>query len=471
MKLNNETISLLYLIGFLLVNIQGFAQAKSDSKGFQLPAYKNITLPNGLTVYLMEQREVPLIYVTAVFPAGAVYDGPKGGLASLTADALLFGTKSQTKSQIEEALEFLGARINTFASEEAAYVKVSFAAIHTKQVLPLFKDVIVNPVFNQEDFEKRKAQALVRLDQAKESPRAVINNYFKKFIYGDHSYGNAVSGSKSSVEQLEVSDVKAFYAAHYVPNGAAIAIAGDFKAADMEKQLKSLFKDWKKGEVNAASLASEETKPLQKSRILLVNKEDATETTFLIGQKGISRNNPDYVSLQVINTILGGRFTSWLNDELRVNSGLTYGAGSSFNAMKNSGTFTISTFTKNESTTDAIDLALQVNKRLHDQGLDEETLTSAKNYINGQYPPRYETSGDLADLMASMFLYNFDASFINNFQKSVDELTVEKSKELITKYFPKDNLQFVLVGKATEIREAVKKYGDITEKEITAEGF
>jgi len=204
---------------------------------------------------------------------------------------------------------------------------------------------------------------------------------------------------------------------------------------------------------------------------LLVNKGDARETTFLIGGKGVAYDNPDYIPVLVVNTILGGRFTSWLNDALRVNSGLTYGAGSRFSRYKQGGTFYISTFTKNSTTVPAIDMALQVLDSLHRSGLNQEILASAKAYVKGDFPPNYESAGALAGLLTDMFTYGFDENFINTFQTKVDGLTVAQANDIIAKYFPKDKLQFVLVGKADEIRDAVKKYGAITEKEIKDEGF
>jgi predicted Zn-dependent peptidase len=464
----------LYILASLLLALStvAFSQTNTARQGsFKLPSYTKFTLSNGLTVYLMEQHEVPVIYVSALFPAGALQDENKSGLASLTADALLFGTKSYTKSQIEEQMDFLGASINTYAAQEYAALQASFMATHQDKVLPILKEIVVNPVFNEEEFVKKQKRLVVELDQQRESPREVIGTYFNSFLYGDHPYGNPLSGTKSTVSTLSVADTRQFYSTYYTPNASAIAVVGDFKTKDMRSKLEKLFKDWKKKE-NIAIKATEEALPLyQKNRVLLVNKENASETTFYIGAPGISRNNPDYVAVQVINTVLGGRFTSWLNDELRVNSGLTYGARSSFTPLKSAGSFAISTFTKTATTTEAIDLALKVLDRLHTKGIEEETLNSAKNYIKGQFPPRYETSGELASLLTSMFWYNFDESYINTFQQKVDELTPAKAKEITNKYFPKENLQLVMIGKASEIGDKVKKYGEVTVKEITADGF
>jgi predicted Zn-dependent peptidase len=155
-----------------------------------------------------------------------------------------------------------------------------------------------------------------------------------------------------------------------------------------------------------------------------------------------------------------------LNDELRVNTGLTYGASSRFVPLKNGGSFVITTFTATKTTEPAIDKAIEVLNKLHQNGIDETSLASAKNYVKGQFPPRYETSGQLAGLLTQMFWYNFDESFINNFQKNVDGLTVEKAKEIIARYFPKDKLQFVMVGKSADIKKIAEKYGPVTEVQI-----
>jgi predicted Zn-dependent peptidase len=213
-------------------------------------------------------------------------------------------------------------------------------------------------------------------------------------------------------------------------------------------------------------LASEVIKKPTSAKVLLVNKEDAKETTFYIGAPGVTRNNKDIVAIQVVNTLFGGRFTSMLNEELRINSGLTYGARSSFRTYKNGGSFYISTFTAKESTEQAIDLTLEVVNRLHEKGLDEKSLTSAKNYVKGQFPPRYETVGQLSDFLAEMFWYNFDETFINDFEKNVDGLTLKKANQIIATYFPKDNFQIVLIGKAAEIEKIASKYGPVDQIDI-----
>ncbi|WP_395626530.1 M16 family metallopeptidase [Daejeonella sp.] len=447
------------------------AIAQNTPTGFKVPAYEKFSLPNGLTVYLMEQHEVPLISLSAIVPAGAIHDAEKSGLANLTAAGLQYGTKSYSKTKIEEELDFIGADLSTYASKESATITSKFAAKDADKVLSILKEVMVDPIFDKDEFEKERKRVLSSLEQAKLSPRNVINAYWDKFIYGSHVYANPVNGSPATVGKFSVDDLKTFYKNNYGPQGSAIAIVGDFNTKMMKARIISLFGAWKKTGLPQNNLAAQVVSPPQTARVLLVNKEDARETTFLIGGMGIRRDNPDFVAIEVVNTVFGGRFTSWLNDELRVNSGLTYGARSSFSPLKNSGTFSISTFTAVNTTLPTVEKTLQVLDSLHSTGLDEKTLASAKNYVKGQFPPRYETAGQLAGLLTQMFWYGFNESFINNFQSNVDGLSLARSKEIITKYFPKDKLQFLLIGKSEDIKSIASKYGPVIEKDIKADGF
>jgi predicted Zn-dependent peptidase len=370
-----------------------------------------------------------------------------------------------TKNKLEEELDFIGATVNTYASKESAGLSAKFLSKDREKVLAIIRDVLLYPVFDEKEFAKEKSLTLAQLEQARESPRNVIGEYFDEVSYGTHVYANPENGRIATVATLTVADVKAFYKKAYIANGSAIAIVGDFNVADMKTRLNALFSAWPKGTPlpNAASGAIAANNA---ARVLLVNKGDAKETTFIIGGPGVPRSNPDYVGMEVVNTVFGGRFTSWLNDELRVNTGLTYGANSSFRRLKESGSFGISTFTATKNTEAAMDKALEVLKKLHTTGIDEKTLTSAKNYVKGGFPTRYETSGQLAGLLTSMFWYGYNESFINDFEKNVNELTVDKAKAIVARYFPKDKLQFVMVGKAEDIRKIAAKYGTVSEVDI-----
>ncbi len=456
-----------YLITFIIALV---AAGASVAQTFKVPPYQKFKLKNGLTIYLMEQHEVPLVNVSAVFDAGAVQDGNRYGLANMTAQALLFGSSKYTKAQLEEKIEYVGASVETYAGKEVAKLTASFAVKDQDVLFDIIQDVLTKPTFDQAEFDKYKQRQLLQLTQQKESPRNVVGSYFNQFVFEGHPYANPLTGTPASVSAISAVDARQFYQKNFTTDRAAIAIVGDFNTVAMKKRMTDLFGSWKTAAATSPVVA-EPAVAFDKNRVLLVNKDDARETTFLIGGKGITQNNPDFIPVTVVNTILGGRFTSWLNDALRVNSGLTYGANSRFGTFRKSGTFAISTFTKVSTTTEAIDMALHVLDSLHRTGIDEKTLLSAKNYVKADFPPRYESSAELANLLTDMFSLGFDESFINNFQKNVDGLTVAKTRQIIDQYFPKDKLQFVLIGKADAIRDKVKKYGAVSEKEIKAEGF
>ncbi len=442
-----------------------FSVKAQNAAKYQLPKYAKFQLANGLTVYLMEKHTVPVISVSAIIPAGAVDDGSNAGLASLTAECLTCGTKDYTKKQIEEAFDFAGADYNTYGSKEFSGLSARLAVKDEDKLLPIIKEMLVDAAFNDSDFIKEKRRTLANLDQAKESPGQVITLYWDKFFYGNHAYGNVESGTVSSVTPITSVDLKIFYKTYYNPQGSAIALVGDFNTADMKKKMETLFGDWTKTNM-PSTLTSNPTYNINIARVLLVNKDDAKETTLLIGTKGVARNNPDYIPLQVVNTIFGGRFTSWLNEELRVKSGLTYGASSYFDYKKNGGAFLISTHTANQTTAPTLEKTMEVVNRLQTLPIDDTTLMSAKNYMIGLFPPRFQSSNQLAGLLTGMFWYGYDESYINNFEANVNAVTVAKAEDIIHKYFPKDNLQFVLIGKSSDIKNIAAKYGAVTEVQI-----
>jgi len=439
------------------------------SGDYRLPAYDTTILDNGLTVVLMEQHEVPLIAMRVITGGGAMVDGQLSGLAGLTAESLRFGAGDLDKKELDRQFDFIGAEVRTSAGREFNQLRASFAVRDSDIMLPILRDLLLNPTFDAAEFTKFQRRKVARLSQQKESPQAVINNYYHRLLLGDHPYASVPEGDATAVEKTTRDDLVNYHRTWYQPQNTVICVVGDFEATDMRRQLIALFGTWKRGEASLPPVGPLPT--ADRARVLLVDKPDANESTFYIGGPGIAVTNPDRVGLQVINTILGARFTSWLNDELRVNAGLTYGARSTFQSYGQGGLFRISTFTRTATTVEAVDLALATYARLWEKGIDKETLDSAKAYVKGQFPPRYETSGQLAGLLAQMHFYGYDESFINDFEANVNNLTVAKTKHLIADYFPRENLQMVIVGKADEIRDQVMQYGELQEVGIQQNGF
>ncbi|MEW6990516.1 M16 family metallopeptidase [Colwelliaceae bacterium 6441] len=451
------------LITLSLFSLSSFAN-------YTLPDYQKFTLSNGLSIYLMEQKEVPLIDISVVIKAGAITDNNQAGLNYLTAKNLPLGTQSLSKSALDNTIDFVGANIFSSANLEFVTIGASLASKDSQKILPIVRDIVTAPRFDHDEFTKLKQRHLLNLQQNKERPSSVINNYFNQLIFGKQGYGSVVRGDSQSIEQMTLEQITQHYQHWYQPSNSAVIVVGDFDSQKMKRQLTQLFSGWKNTKKVVAKTVVKTAKA-QKPAVVLVNKADARQSTFLIGGKGIARSDENRVGLSVINTILGARFTSWLNDELRVNAGLTYGARSRFSSYSQDGSFAISTFTKTETTVEAIDLALKTYARLWEKGIDEQTLASAKAYVKGQFPPKFETSTELASLLVNMYGYQFDESYINTFEQQVDSLSVEKTKQLISQYFPQNNLQFVVIGHADSLRDKLAKYGEISEVNIKGVGF
>jgi predicted Zn-dependent peptidase len=453
----------------LLLTFCGAAFAQSS---LRLPPSRKVKLANGLTVILMEQHEVPIISFSVLLRAGSVAD-PKGkeGLSSITAELLRKGTRTRTADQISSELDFIGGTLDFGSAQDFV---VGEAEVLKKDVnigLELFSDVMQQPVFPQAEVTKLLKQRIDELKQQKDQAQLVIGNYFDAFLFGEHPYARPESGDERSLAAITRADVVKFYESNYGPQTAIIAAVGDFDAAEMERLLTAKFGAWKQRAAPTA-VRLDNPAPYRGRKLLLVDKPDSTQTFFLIGNVGVSRTNPDRVGIEVINTVFGGRFTSLLNDALRVSSGLTYGARSGFEENKAPGKFVISTYTQNKTTVQAIDLALEILNRLHQQGLSEEQLKSAKAYLKGQFAPRIETTDRLADLLVELEFYGLDDSEISHYFARIDALTLADTRRLIREYFPKENLVFVLIGKADEIRESVRKYvPQIEVKQISQAGF
>jgi zinc protease len=440
--------------------------------GPQLPPFRKVTLPNGLTLLLMEQHEVPLVSFRIVVRAGGVAD-PEGreGLALLTAELLQRGTDRRTADQIASELDSIGGSWDVHGDADLAGFSAEFMKKDLVAALDLLGDLLQHPSFPTAEVKKLLQQKVDGIKQDKEEAGAVLPLYFAGALFGRHPYARPAGGDERSLTSIQRRDVVALYERHYDPQTTMVAVAGDFASAEMEQALTKTFGGWKsRGRPAATEPAA--PAPVQGRKLLLVNKPDAPQTFFAIGQVGIARNNPDRTGLDLVNVLFGGRFTSMLNDALRVNSGLTYGARSRFHTGRVPGPFFISSFTATATTTNAIDLALEVLERLHRDGISEDQLRSAKDYLKGQFPPRIETTDQLAAVLADLEFHGLDAREVNELFQRIDAFTTADARRLIQRYFPRENLVFTLIGKTADIESSVKKYApQIEKREIDQPGF
>lgn len=452
-------------------DVQAIAKPEqAEKQGFTVPEYQRLVLDNGLTVMLMEHHEVPLVSVNFVSKAGYVQDGAQLGLADLTAEALRLGTKQLSKMDIDVALDNMGTDLAVVTSSEATALSLDVMTEDLDASLGLLASLVMEPTFPKDDVVKLRERTVASLQQNKESPRNVIGNYFNALLYAGHPYSQPATGTQHTIAAMGPDNLQTFHRDYFAPQNGALVITGDIQPEQLLEKINRIWLGWRNPQAKPIAPLAKPALP-DKAQVLLVDKADAREATFLIGGPGVSLSHPDRVPLHVLNTILGGRFTSWLNDELRVNAGLTYGARSSFVPRKQGGAFLISTFTDAKDAEAGIDLALKTYRRLWEQGLDQATLDSARAYVNGQFPPKYETHAGMADLLADIYAYGMSVEFINQFVSKVNGLTLEGARELVDSHFPKDKLQFVVVGPADQLREMLAKYADVQEVSIEQPGF
>src|SRR5580704_7390515 len=451
------TAQVLLPVVVVLMTLAAGSSQPLRAQNLHMPPHEKVVLKNGLTVLLLEKHGVPLIDISTIVKAGAVAD-PAGqeGLANVTSELLRKGTKTRTAQQFSADLDYIGGMLEAEATSDYTVINAEFLTKDLSRGLELFSDALLHPTFPEDETTKLLAQSADAIRSAKDDPQSVMFSYYDGYLYGTHPYGRSASGDDISMTRIRREDVAKFYEANYAPSNTIIAIAGEFNTDEMKSKLEQTFGSWPARTVKSEAIPP--VVPAKGKRLLLVDKPDASQVYFTIGNTGVSATDPDRVAIRVVNTIFGGRFTSELNEALRVESGYTYGAESFFDDRKLAGPFAIFSFTKNETTTPAIDLALQVLAKLHKDGVTEEQLKSAKSYIKGQFPPNIETSRQLARIIASHEFYGLGDDEINQLEARVDAVTPEVARQIIQKHFPMENLVFVLIGKASAVGPAVKKY-------------
>jgi zinc protease len=446
--------------------------AVAGAQGMQLPKATVIELKNGARLILAEKHDVPLISFSAWLRGGTLGE-PQGkeGLATLTGELLLKGAGKRDARQLAETVDGVGAELSVSAMREALQVNGQFMARDTALMVELLSDVLMRPRFEPGEFDKLRDRMVSEIAAAKDAdPRGLIGIYFLAFHFSGHPYGRPVIGSETSLATLKREDVLAYAKAQLGGDRLILSVVGDFDTKQLASQLQAALGGWARAEAPAP--VAPPTAASKGRRVLLVDKPDATQTYFWIGNTGIARTDPDRVAATLANTLLGGRFTSLLNTELRVKTGLSYGASSTLSQETQPGVVAIASYTKTESTGRAIDLALDVLARYRGEGMDDTALASAQAFVLGQFPPTLETSWQLAMKLSELAFYGLDARDVDAFSSRVMSTRREHIREVIQRVLPtSENLTLVLIGKASAIREAARRYGPVTEMKLSDKSF
>jgi predicted Zn-dependent peptidase len=448
------------------------AAATFGAEGVKLPAYTSATLANGAVVALVEKRDTPLVAMNVTVRGGGLGDPVgKDGTASLYTDLIQKGAGKRTAAQFAEAIENVGGSLAAGAGIESLGVNASFMSRDVDLMLELVADALQRPRLDAAEFDKARTLAVQSIVAAKDSdPRALMSSYGDAWLFRGHPYGRSVGGSEASLAAVKLDDIKRYYAEQVGGDRLIVTVVGDFDAATMLPKLERSFGTWRKASAPVPTV----TAPAKVTGrpVLLVDKPGATQTYFWLGNVGASRTDPARTAQSVVNTVFGGRFTSMLNTELRIKSGLTYGASASFSRPSQPGSFRIASYTETSKTMQAIDMALDTLARLHKDGLDADQLKSSQSYILGQFPPTIETNGQIAARLADMLFYGLGPDDVNEYAERVMKVDAVAVRSTIEQSFPQPgNVALVLIGDAAKIREAVRKYGPVTEMKITDPRF
>ena len=438
----------------------------------QLPAPEKIVLRNGLTVYFLRNADVPLVsFRMFLGGAGSAAEPAEAeGVAGMAAALLMKGTSTMGAEVIAEALDFMGANFAVSAAEEYAQVYGESLAGHFPRLLEIAAASLTDPAFSPEEFEKERALRIDGLKAAKDNPGAAVRYYFQKAYFGGHPMGHLASGTETSLGEMTVQTVKDFYRSRYRPDRGIAAVVGDIDGAALrpllEKTLGRLANP--AGPAPAASVPS---LPRPEGRkLILVDKPDATQAYFSLGSPGYAMGDKITAAAAAMNTLFGGRFTSWLNTELRIKRGLTYGASSSARNWAVGGLTTISSYTKNDKIGEMLDIVFDLLRKA-EGGFGAEETESARNYILGQFPPTLETNASKAAAYVRLAFYKRGFDEYDKYLQEVGKLTPEALKSAAAALLPREDFVLVVVGKAAEIRPLLAKFGAWQEKKITDPDF
>lgn len=448
------------------------ALGAEQSATVRVPAFERVVLGNGTTLLLMPSHEVPLVAFHAIVRGGGVTDpAGKPGLTALTAGLLEKGAGKRDVFQFADAVADVGGSFSVGADIEAVSIGGQFLARDRALMVELLADALLRPRFEAQQFDDLRKRNIEFIKAAKDSnPGALAPIYGNAHLFGTHPYARAVNGSEASLGVLTREDALAQYQNQFGADRLIVAVAGDFAIPDMKERLSKAFGGWRKagGALPTVSAAERQSG----RRVLLVDSPGSVQTYFWIGNVGVARQFPERASLDLVNTLFGGRFTSMLNTELRIKTGLTYGARSRFDRELQPGAFAISSFTQTEKTVEAIDLALVTLGRLEKEGVAPDALASAKSYVLGQYPLSLETAANWASTIADLEFYGLDRSYIDAYATKIAAVDVAATRALIDRVYPSgENLVLVLIGDAAKIREQVQKYGPMTEMALQQPEF
>lgn len=398
----------------------------------------------GSKVLFVEAHELPMFDIQLTFAAGSSRDDDKPGLALLTNGMLNEGVKGMDVTAIAKTFEGVGANFGNGSYRDMAVVSLrSLTDPKKSQVaLDLLTKVISEPTFPESSFERIKNQLFTSFEIDKKTPGRLITKEFYNKLYGDHPYAHSSDGNPESIKAITIADLKKFYQETYNSKNVVIAIVGDLSKKQAEELAEKISSSLPKGEALAAVVAP---KPVKAGNYH--TEFSSQQTHIVLGQLGVTRNDPDYPALYVGNQILGGSgLTSRLMQEVRERRGLTYGIYSGFSTMQAAGPFSIGLQTRAEMADGSLVLIKDIVREYLANGPTEQELNDAKREISGSFPLSNASNGNIVSQLGAIGFYNLPLNYLEDFIKQIEALTAEQIKQAMNKHLKMDDFIVVTVG-------------------------
>ncbi len=451
--------NLIYIIALLTCSLASVSAQTNRTKAplpavapkIQIGEYKKFELANGLKVFVVENHRIPRVSFSISLIFNPEVEGVNSGVGSITSELIGTGTKKRTKDQINEEVDFMAASLS--ANAEGIYA--SSLKKHTEKLLDVLSDVTMNSVFKNEELEKIRTQTLSGLAASADDPNSISDNVSAALIYGkNHPYGEFAT--EASIKNINLEMCAQYYQKYFKPNIAYLAVVGDIKPAEAKKLIEKYFGKWEKGIVSSPTYS----KPLASvaTKVAIVDRPQSVQSVINVCYPvDINIGSPDYINTRVTNTILGGGiFRLFLN--LREKHAFTYGAYSNFSYNPIIGGFEASTSVRNAVTDSAVGEILYEMKRLRDEPVGDSELSMVKNYLMGNFALSLERPQTIASFAINTERYKLPSDFYSTYLKRIEAVTPADVQETAKKYILPDKSKIIVVGKASEVAEKLKKF-------------
>ena len=413
-----------------------------------MPAIQRTVLPNHLILLTSEEHSLPFVTLQLLIDSGSRRDPPgEEGLSYLTAKGLLHGTSKRTVNQVNEELDFMGASLNSSSGRDYATLTLRVLKKDLDKGLGLFMEVLTQPAFPEEEIRREIEKTLAAIQSEEDQPEEVAEKAFLKTLFLSSPYGHPVEGTRDSVSKLTREGIVRFYRSYYHPNNAILTVIGDITDQELKGKLIPRLEKWPLGEIPKLPFISKFEK---EQKTVKINRP-ITQANIILGHAGVSRENPDFYAVTVMNYILGGGgFASRLMGEIRNKRGLAYSVASFFDPGKYPGSFQIVLQTKNPSARDAVSLSLQQMERIRKDLVSEKELEGAKKYLIGSFPMRLDTQGKLANFLTQVEYYGLGLDYPEKYPSLIQSITREEVLRVARKYLDPKKYVLVIVANLKE---------------------